>query len=312
MEQGHEFGLILIPSGGMPLMSPKRALEKVRVTWCKIVLPICFYSVGCSATNLEHQNPVIDSWMQGQPVFGVFAPSESRIGDARDSGGERPRPIYTPEGARALAENTLYDFVFLNLEGSYDSEAVEVLVEGLKVPSGSSRKTLLVRIPSIADDGEELTKSRVEEIMDLGADGVVFPHVRSVEEAQMIAGFFQSLGVEVWSPSNPTGDKLAMIMIEDPVAVGLAAQMANVNGYSILACGIGSLTRALGGDREASEEGNLNVLAEATRVGLPDMITANVENVQQRLDEGFLALLMQGAEADDAIRLARTLAYPDR
>jgi hypothetical protein len=68
----------------------------------------------------------------------------------------------------------------------------------------------------------------------------------------------------------------------------------------------------LSGDREASEEGNLNVLAEATRVGLPDMITANVGNVQQRLDEGFLALLMQGSEADDAIRLAKELVRPDR
>ena len=107
------------------------------------------------------------------------------------------------------------------------------------------------------------------------------------------------------------GDKLAMIMIEDPVAVGLAAQIASVKGYSILACGIGSLTRALDGDREASEKGNLHVLTEATRVGLPDMITANVGNVQQRIEEGFLALLMQGSEADEAIRLAKTLVQTD-
>ena len=273
---------------------------------------VCVMLMGCSSTDFEHQNPVIASWMRGDPVFGVFAPSEPRPGGSRSSGEERPTPFYTLESARALAENPLYDFVFLNLEASYDSEAVKVMVEGLKAYQESSRKTLLVRIPSIANDGEELTKRRVEEIMDLGADGVVFPHVRNVEEAQMVAGFFQHLDIEVWSPTNPTGEKLAMIMIEDPVAVGLAAQIAGVQGYSILACGIGSLTRALGGDREASEEGNLNVLAEATRVGLPDMITANVGNVQQRLDEGFLALLMQGSEADDAIRLAKELARPDR
>jgi hypothetical protein len=286
-------------------MSSKITLEEVRITWSKVVLLICFYSVGCSSSNLEHQNPVIDFWMQGQPVFGVFAPSESRMGDSRDLGGGRPRPIYTSKGARALAENPLYDFVFLNLEGSYDAEAVDIMVEGLGASQDLPKKTLLVRIPSIATDGEKITRQRVEEIMLSGADGVVFPHVRSVEEAEMAVGFFESLGVDVWSPSNLKGDKLVMIMIEDPGALDLVKQIASVPGYSILACGIGSLTRALGGDREAGEEGNLRVLAEATQLGLPDMITANVGNVQQRLDEGFLALLMQGSEADEAIRIAR-------
>jgi hypothetical protein len=265
---------------------------------------------GCSPADFEHHNPVIASWMQGDPVFGVFAPSEPRAAGVGGPG-ERLPPTYTLEGARILADNPLYDFVFLNLEGSYDTDAVQVMAEGLKGSQGLSAKTLLVRIPSITDAGEDLTKTRVEEIINLGADGVVFPHVRSVEEAQMIAGFFEQLDVEVWSPLNPKGDKLAMIMIEDPVAVGLASQIASVQGYSILACGIGSLTRALGGDREASEQGNLHVLAEATRVGLPDMITANVGNVQQRIEEGFLALLMQGSGADEAIRLAKTLVQTD-
>ncbi len=274
----------------------------------KLLFLLCLMLVGCSSSsNLEHQNPVISSWMTGDPVFGVFAPSESRPESVRSPDQRRPAPVYTLEGARALSENPLYDFVFLNLEGRYDADAVQVMAEGLKESQASPKKTLLVRIPSIADDGEEVTLSRVEEIMDSGADGVVFPHVRSVEEAQMIVDFFEQLDVEVWSPSNPTGDKLAMIMIEDPVAVGLASQIASVQGYSILACGIGSLTRALDGDRQAAEEGNLHVLAEATGAGLPDMITANFGSVQQRLDEGFLALLMQGSEADEAIQLAREL-----
>jgi len=272
------------------------------------ILSVCFIAMSCASSSIENQNPVIASWMRGQPVFGVFAPSQGRMEGVRNPGGERPRPVYTLEGARALAENPLYDFVFLNLEGSYDTKAVEVMVQGLRSFQELPQKTLLVRIPSIANAGEEVTRTRVEEIMGLGADGVVFPHVRNVEEAEMVVGFFQGLDVDVWSPSNPTGDKLAMVMIEDPGAVELAAQIADVPGYSILACGIGSLTGALGGDREAGEEGNLYVLDEATRVGLPDMITANIGNVQRRLDEGFLALLMQGSEADEAIRLGRTLS----
>ena len=84
-------------------------------------------------------------------------------------------------------------------------------------------------------------------------------------------------------------------------------EIADLPGYSVLACGIGSLTRALG-DREAAEAGNQEVLAHATRVGLPDMITANAGNVARRIAEGFLALLMSGDAADEAIRVGRAAA----
>ena len=70
---------------------------------------------------------------------------------------------------------------------------------------------------------------------------------------------------------------------------------------------IGSLTRALG-DREAGEAGNQEVLAQAKRVGLPDMITANSDDVARRIDEGFLGLLMSGPQASEAIEVGRAHA----
>jgi 2-keto-3-deoxy-L-rhamnonate aldolase RhmA len=97
---------------------------------------------------------------------------------------------------------------------------------------------------------------------------------------------------------------IAMLMIEDPGALEAAAEIADIPGYSVLACGIGSLTRALG-DREAGEAGNQEVLAQAKRVGLPDMITANADDVARRIDEGFLGLLMSGPEANAAIEVGR-------
>jgi len=99
-----------------------------------------------------------------------------------------------------------------------------------------------------------------------------------------------------------------MIMIEDPDSLALVAQTAEVEGISILACGIGSLRGALGGDREAAETGSREVLAQARGAGLVDMITAASSDVEQRLSEGFLALLMQGAGADEAIRIGRQAA----
>ena len=99
-----------------------------------------------------------------------------------------------------------------------------------------------------------------------------------------------------------------MLMLEDPAAVAQARDVADLKGYSILACGIGSLAQALGGDRAGAEAGTQKVLAEAKRAKLADMLTANPQDVAQRVKEGFLALLMQGPTADEAITIGRAAA----
>ena len=102
---------------------------------------------------------MLDVWKTGKPAFGVYAPSESERGQP---------PKYTPEGAQKVAANTLYDYVFLNLEGAYDAAAVKAYGADLKK---TSKKTLIVRIPPIEKDGAAATKARVKEILDAGADG---------------------------------------------------------------------------------------------------------------------------------------------
>jgi hypothetical protein len=84
--------------------------------------------------------------------------------------------------------------------------------------------------------------------------------------------------------------------------------VADLGGYGILACGIGSLAQALGGDRAGAEAGTMKVLGEAKRAGLVDMLTANPQDVAERVKQGFLALLMQGPTADEAIRIGRAAA----
>jgi len=216
--------------------------------------------------------------------------------------------VYTREGGEKLAMNPLYDFVFLNLEGSYDGVAIKAIADGLRSPTAASRKTLIVRIPPIEKDGEAAARARVKEALDAGADGVTIPHVRSVDEAKLAIGFFRAAKANVWSPSNRNGNKIAMLMLEDPAAVAQAQAVADLEGYSILACGIGSLTQALGGDREGAEAGTQKVLVEARRAKLVDMLTFNAQDAEKRVKEGFLALLTQGSAADEAIRAGRAAA----
>ena len=254
---------------------------------------------------LKHENVLIDLWATGTPAFGIFVPNERPLTAEQRRSGERQAPVYTREGGERLARNPLYDFLFLNLEGGYEAGAVAAIAEGLRSPDAVSRKTLLVRIPPIERDGEEVTRARVREILAAGADGVVLPHIRSPAEARTAVSFFAE--ADVWSPSNPAGEILAMIMVEDAGALAAVTEIANTPGYSILACGIGSLTSALG-DREAAEAGNQEVLAHAKRVGLADMITANSRDIEERVQQGFLALLMQGADADETILMGRAAA----
>ncbi len=263
---------------------------------------------ACQSEPIVHQNRLIDLWGQNLPVFGIYAPNETQPTEEQRNNGERPPATYTREGGMRLAQNPLYDFVFLNLERGYSNDAVLAVAQGLRAPGAVDRKTLLVRIPSIEDEGALAARQRVHDVLDLGADGVVVPHVRSAEEARLVMSFFEEARADVWSPSNPTGEIIAMIMVEDPGALAEVTAIADTPGISILACGIGSLTRALGGDREAAEAGNQDVLAHAKRVGIPDMITANAGNIAQRIEEGFLALLMQGPTADEVIEIGRAAA----
>jgi 2-keto-3-deoxy-L-rhamnonate aldolase RhmA len=272
-----------------------------------VLLAVMFSGSTVALAQQKHQNAVIDLWAQGKPAFGVYAPNENP--GPRGQRGQLPQPaVYTRGGGETLAMNPLYDFVFLNLEGSYDLAAVKAMAEGLRSPKAVGRKTLLVRIPPIDKDGVEVTRARVKEILDAGADGVTIPHIRNVAEAKQAIGFFQDAKVNVWSPSNPKGEVLAMLMLEDPEAVAQAKQIADLKGYSILACGIGSLAQALGGDRAAAEAGTQKVLGEARRARLADMLTASTQDVAQRVRQGFLALLMQGPTADEAITLGRGAA----
>ena len=56
--------------------------------------------------------------------------------------------------------------------------------------------------------------------------------------------------------------KTLQLMAEQISAAGTPVFVADLKGYSILACGIGSLTQALGGDRAGAEAGTQKVLAE--------------------------------------------------
>ncbi len=243
---------------------------------------------------------VIDLWSAGTTAFGVFVPDENPA----PRGPNRGPAVYTVAGGRKLAANPLIDFVFLNLEGRYDRDAVMAISEGLGKKGSPGRKTMLVRIPSLAEAGPQVTLQRIKEILAMGADGITLPHIENLDQGRQAVSLFADARANVWSASNPAGTVIAMLMLEDPGAVAQAKDIADIGGYSVLACGIGSLTGALNGDRAAAEKGNQEILAETTRVKLVNMLTASANDVAQRVKEGFLGLLVPNDEVIKAGRAA--------
>ena len=118
---------------------------------------------GTSATTppvtSAAQSVAIRLWAEGQPAFGIFVPSERPRGE-RGPAGERPPALYTTEGGTELGRNDLLDYLFLNLEGSYDAEAISAISSGLGHEGTSERQPLLVRIPPISADCPEAARAR--------------------------------------------------------------------------------------------------------------------------------------------------------
>lgn len=255
-------------------------------------------------------NPLVELWSQKKAAFGVFVPNEAPREAAPAAPEERkgrPRAVYTEAGGRALASNPLHDYVFLNLEGAYDGAAVTAIASGLRNAAAGRRPALIVRVPAFHQD-PAAARQRLREVFAAGADGITFPHVETLDEARQILAAARAEKIDVWSPQNPTGTKILMLMLEDPEAVAQAAAFADLGGYSVLACGIGSLRAALKGDAAGAEAGTQKVLAETRRTGLVNMLTATTQDVEKRVKEGFLGILAQGRDAEEAIRLGRAAA----
>jgi 2-keto-3-deoxy-L-rhamnonate aldolase RhmA len=231
-------------------------------------------------------------WRANDVAYGMFVPSE-RQPTERDAAGNRLPALYTEAGARALAADTLLDYLFLNLEGAYDEAAVRALVAGVR--ASAHQPTLLVRVPTIEVAGADSTRARVARILALGADGVVIPHVRTPEEAALAVSFFR--GANVWSPANPSGAVIAMLMVEDSGAIATLDAIARVPGYSLLSCGIGSLTRDMGNDRDGAEAACLRAREAASAKGMPSMMTASAESLGDRLAKGYRGILLSGTAA---------------
>lgn len=229
-----------------------------------------------SAAPMQHDNDIIALLSSGQPVFGMFAPEQSAEG-----------------GVRA-AENHETDFIFYSLEsGPWDIPSMETFMASMADASGSAEPhPVVLRIPPIRDD-REAARAHMQEGLAAGIDGLVLPHVETVEDVALAT---ELAGNRLW-PLNPEGDVLNVILIEDQSGIGRARALVGAPGVGVAIPGPGDLRRAYEGDMEAVENAIQTVLAACKEFDVPCGITAGPADIAERLEQGFEMIIVTQPEA---------------
>lgn len=282
-----------------------------------ILLLVCMSSLSVHAQNEVPEvrlNRFVELMEAGKSAFGVFSSNLSVRSGANmgDSG---------------------LDFVIIDLEHSpYDVSRLEGYLLGMVnkrelLRNGPQvRTTPLVRVPAA---GREQLQFIIKQVLDLGAMGVVVPHVETAEEARAMvqaSRFPQLKGVADYSPEglrgvgygwaarywgltgseyarradvwplDAAGEVVLWVMIESEKAVANCREIANTPGIGGLFVGPSDLAFSMGvplGD-EAVEKAIEEVVAVAKETKVPLGTLCGAKEVEKRLAQGFRFLAVGG------------------
>ena len=219
----------------------------------------------------------------GQAVFGTFSGPTTR------------------EQGALMGQNRELDFVFYSLEsGPFDIMTTELYMAGVAEGSGAEAPhPMILRVPPIRD-GEDAARANVATALDAGVAAIVFPHVESGTDAAVAVS---AMGDELW-PGNQAGSLLSILIIEDRSGVERADEIVATPGVSVVFAGPGDLRRSYEGDMEAVEAAIQTVLAACQAHGVPCGITAGVDDIAERIGQGFRMFIVNDAAAVSAGRAA--------
>lgn len=220
-----------------------------------------------------------------------------------------------------------FDFVVIDLEHSAMSLESAYRQIGVALLSGVSP---IVRIPSL--DG-----GIVQRILDAGAEGIMLPHVDTVEQAQaaVTAMRFPPVGTRGVGSTSRAGswgavsraeylrygqeEVVLIAQIESAVAARNAGAIASVDGVDTLLIGAADLSTSEGTTESDPEIVAIiaDAIAATKAVGKPigNAGGASAASVQAAVDAGYSFTLMSndasllGSAAAAAVAAGRTVGY---
>ena len=281
-----------------------------------------------SRGQMGHMNRVIDLLANGQAIFGSFSGSHDAAGAAHTiQNRDLDFVFYSMEALQQYNVPNLRAFIqFMNVAGVIENR-YDIRTE----------YPLLVRIPPLEDDREAGPRRAGEvldagahgvvfpqlnspEDARLAIDSMRYSELRQTPQARgrggrgrggrgaaapppIPAASYWGMSeqdyqqrADVW-PINPNGELVNMLLIENQEGIGHAREIVRTPGVSIAVPGPGDLRQAYEGDMEAVENAIQTVLAACKEFDVACGITANTNDIERRLAEGFRVIIAD-AEAN--------------
>ncbi len=249
----------------------------MRVMLAGLVLTI--FTATAHGQPARPDDKLIRRLAAGDAIFGIFS------GDK------------TAEQGASIAGNRDLDFVFYSLErGPFDLPQMQAYMAGMAGMAGTATNgahPILLRIPPIRDD-RQAARDRTGQGIDAGAVGIVFPHVESRADAELAVAAMRRRG-PVWPDRAAT--LLSLLLIEDQVGIDNVRDIVSTPGVSMVSPGPGDLRRVYDGDAEAIEQAIQTVLAACQEFDVPCGITAGVDDIAERIAQGFRVIILTDPDA---------------
>jgi 4-hydroxy-2-oxoheptanedioate aldolase len=282
--------------------------------------------------EIPRLNGVIRALAQGQPSFTAFTSAE--IDNALALSTSKYDGIvfemeHNPWDARALRDSLQY---MLNRR--------QIAQAGSPAPA----VTPMVRIPP---NGDEQNQWLAKQALDLGAYGIVWPHVSTVDQAYnavascryprlKTAPRYEPVGArgdgptaavrywgvtqqeyyakaDVW-PLDPAGEILVILMIEDTVGIAnLDDMLKRVPGIGVILIGEGDLSQELGHPRQYEHPEVLSAMAHVVDTCKKHNVPVghphvDASNVERLLGQGYRFLMTAPVRSYAGLDKGRQLA----
>lgn len=258
---------------------------RTRLTLCAATALVCSLQ-GCGPEQPPGADPagalpeddglsISARLAEGQAVFGVFSGPQ------------------TPEQGEVVSALRDADFVMYSMEsGPFDLTTMRRYLDGMSEGAsalGLAPQPVVLRVPPIHLD-TAAAPEQVARAMEAGVAGIVFPHVKTSDEAARSARY---LG-QPW----PLGDDgLDILIVEDREGVANIRAIMATPGLSVVFAGPGDLTRAYDGDMAAVENAIQAVLSACLEFDVACGVTAGADDIAARLDQGFRVIIVTEEEA---------------
>lgn len=266
-------------------------------------------------SDIPRLNGVIRALEQGKPTFTAFSVADVDT---------------------ALAYSTSkYDGVIFEMEHNpWDAKALrdclQYMLNRRQIAQAASLAPAITPMVRIPPNGDEKNQWLAKQALDLGAYGIVWPHISTVEQARNAvaacryprlssAPRYEPAGLrgdgpttaarywgltqqeyyaraDVW-PLNPQGEILVILMIEDTVGIAnLDAMLKEVPGIGAVLIGEGDLSQELGFPRQYTHPNVLAAMAQIVKTCKAHKVPVghphvDANNVERVLGEGYNFLM---------------------